>query len=130
MSIRSYNLITDDGFRCSSKHCRLENYKNDTHYGYYNSNDECNACKNICRNDVWCGGVECGKDRGCKWWKAGNCGTLEKQLRDDPSYRTCMKYDEGEDKDLKRYAYVEILYNEIVMIKMLFQYLLLRSISQ
>ena len=102
-TICSYNLNTDDGFRCSSKHCRLEHYKNNTHYGYYNLNDDCSDCKNICKNDSWCGGVECGEIRGCKWWKVGNCGTLQMQLRDDPSYRTCMKYDEGDDNDLEIY---------------------------
>ena len=64
-------------------------------YGFYNLNGDCNSCKFKCKNDSNCAGVECGRDSKCVWWKQGECGTLALQSRDDPSYKTCMKYDEG-----------------------------------
>ena len=65
-------------------------------YGFYNISGDCELCKARCRNDSNCGGIECGReDDQCVYWKKGECGTLEKQSREDPTYKTCMKYDEG-----------------------------------
>ena len=51
----------------------------------------------MCRNDASCAGIECGPNRGCLIWNDGYCGTLEKQLRVNENYSTCMKYDEGDN---------------------------------
>ena len=51
--------MSDDGFRCSSFHCRTELYKKGTDYGYYSSNHNCTACKILCAADKDCGGVDC-----------------------------------------------------------------------
>jgi len=94
-------LFEDDGFRCSDKHCRLEMHENNTDYVDYNSNDDCDACKESCRYNVSCGGVQCGKGVGCNLWKVDVCGDLYKQQRENASYRTCMKYDEGNPRVLR-----------------------------
>ncbi len=72
-------------------------HDNGTEYRFYDSNFDCDSCKNMCKNDTTCTGVECGQKRKCVMWTAGSCGTLEQQSRDEPTYRTCMKYDEGDD---------------------------------
>ena len=64
-------------------------------YGFYDISGDCEICKTRCRNDSNCGGIECGREDQCMYWKNGECGTLEKQIREDPTYKTCMKYDEG-----------------------------------
>ena len=99
--IQHYYL--DDEFRCSSKHCRPEKHMQGKSYDYdiYSNNSDCELCKDICRNDTNCGGVDCGGTVSCTWWKVGICGSLEKQAREDSSYRTCMKYDEGNAPDLQ-----------------------------
>ena len=88
-------IFVEDGFRCSSKHCRHEMLLHGGQYGFYDLNGDCDSCKSECKNDSNCAGVECGKNSKCVWWKHGECGTLAQQARDDPSYKTCMKYDEG-----------------------------------
>ena len=93
--IKIKQYILDDGFRCSSQHCRAEKHLSGTEYKVYNNISDCKLCKDICRNDTNCGGVDCGKTVSCTWWKVGICGSLEQQARDDPEYSTCMKYDEG-----------------------------------
>ena len=64
--------------------------------GFYDLKGDCESCKSRCLNNSRCAGVECGrKDNKCVWWKPGECGTLMKQSREDSSYKTCMKYDDG-----------------------------------
>lgn len=95
-------LVLDDGFRCSSFHCRTELYQKGTDYGYYSSNTDCTACKILCAANKDCGGVDCEGNQGCIWWRAGVCGLRKDQSRDDPDYRTCMKYDKGIDSVLDK----------------------------
>ena len=71
-------------------------FNNGTDYRFYDANDDCDSCKRKCKNDDTCAGVECGLHRGCVMWNSEKCGTLEHQSRDDPTYSTCMKYDEGD----------------------------------
>ena len=66
-------------------------------YSSSDSNDDCQACKIKCSNDTTCAGIECGRNRGCKFWNDGFCGTLEQQSRVNENYSTCMKYDEGDN---------------------------------
>ena len=87
--------IAEDGFRCSSKHCRHEMLKHGSDYDFYDQKGDCESCKSRCWNDSTCAGVECDRNNKCVWWKHGECGTLTTQSRDDPYYKTCMKYDEG-----------------------------------
>ena len=71
---------------------------NGSDYGSYNTSGGCSACKDKCRNDVNCGGVECGGKRWwqkCNWWKHGFCGTSDLQTIDVTGQYTCMKYDAG-----------------------------------
>ena len=71
-------------------------YSNGTDYQFYDARDDCDSCKRKCKNDATCAGVECGINRGCVMWTSEKCGTLEQQSRDDSTYHTCMKYDEGD----------------------------------
>ena len=96
-------MFEDDGFRCSDHHCRLENHKLNVDYVNYSSNDDCDSCKESCRYNVSCGGVQCGKGAGCKLIKVDVCGVdaVHNQQQEDASYRTCMKYDKGTPKLFK-----------------------------
>ena len=94
----------DDGFRCSSKHCRQEKHEKGKDYGLFWHFSNCTLCKEECKKNISCGGVDCGGTRDCTWWKAGICGSLEKQARVDPSYSTCMKYDKGNETRHTKYV--------------------------
>ena len=69
--------------------------KHGSDYDFYDQKGDCESCKSRCWNDSTCAGVECDRNNKCVWWKHGECGTLTTQSRDDPYYKTCMKYDEG-----------------------------------
>ena len=66
-------------------------------YDVYTKNGDCKSCKEICRNDTNCEGVDCGHTVSCTWWKVGICGSWLTQSSDDAAYTTCMKYDKGSD---------------------------------
>ena len=88
--------LLDDGFRCSHKHCQWERNVEGIDYGFFQDvSGDCIRCKAKCRNDPRCGGVQCGINQKCSWWKSDACGNSEQQQTDVPGHFTCMKYDKG-----------------------------------
>ena len=82
MRTYSEKYYLDDGFRCSSKHCRQEKHEKGKDYGLFGHFSNCTLCKEECKKNNTCGGVDCGGTRDCTWWKAGICGSFEPKAED------------------------------------------------